>query len=127
MDWQLIIHDFLEDMAEELLHEGEHIIALDKAHLQVELGELKLTVAAGILIAVTACDLEVLVHSSDHQNLLEELGALGKGIELSGIDAAGNQKVTGALGGALDHGRGLNLVEVLRGKVLAAGEDEVMA
>jgi hypothetical protein len=89
-------------MAKEAFHQGEHVIALDEAHLQVQLSELELTVSTCILITVTASDLEVLVHTADHQDLFEELRALGKGIEFSRVVAAGDQEVPSSLWGAAD-------------------------
>jgi hypothetical protein len=49
-----------------------------EAHLEVELGELRLAVAAEVLVAEAARDLEVAVDAGHHQQLLELLRALGR-------------------------------------------------
>ena len=87
-----------------LLHEG---------HFAVDLGEFRLPVRAEILVAEAADDLEVAVIAGHHQQLLEGLGALRKGVELARIHARRHHKVAGALGGGLDEIRGLDLHEVL--------------
>ena len=85
-------------MAEEPLDHREDVVALDEGHLDVDLGEFRLPVAAGVLVAVAAGDLEVLVEARNHEDLLVELGALGQGIELAGVEAAGDEVVAGAFG-----------------------------
>ena len=74
-----------EDVAEEPFHQTQNIVTLYKAHLKVQLGELKLSVTSGVLVSVAAGNLEVFVKAADHQKLLVKLRALGKCIELSGI------------------------------------------
>ena len=82
---KLIVHHTLEHIAEEVLHQTQDIVTFDKTHLKIQLCELELSVSSGVLITVTACNLEVLVKSADHQKLLVELRALRQGVELSGI------------------------------------------
>ena len=81
---KLHVEHLPEHVVEQVLHKGKHIVPLDVAHLDVKLGELQLSVAPGVLVAVAAGDLEVLVHARDHQQLLVQLRRLGKGEELSG-------------------------------------------
>ena len=53
-----------------------------EAHLDVELGELRLAIAAQVLVAEAARDLEVAVVAGDHQQLLELLRRLRQRVEL---------------------------------------------
>ena len=85
MSGKLVVHHALEDVAEEPFHQTQNIVTLYKAHLKVQLGELELSVASGVLVSVAAGNLEVLVKAADHQKLLVKLRALRKCIELSGI------------------------------------------
>src|SRR5439155_8171844 len=55
----------------ELLAQVEHVVAIDEAHLQVELRELRLAVAALVLVAETARDLEIALEAGHHEQLLE--------------------------------------------------------
>jgi len=61
-------------MAHEPLAHREHIVALDEGHFDVDLGELGLAVAAGILVAVAAGELEIFVEARHHEDLLVQLG-----------------------------------------------------
>ena len=58
----------------------EHVVLVDEGHLDVELGELRLAVGAEVLVPVAPGDLVVALHARDHQQLLEQLGALGQGV-----------------------------------------------
>ncbi len=69
------------DVDEDLLGQGDDILLVHEAHLDVELGELGLAVRTEVLVAVAACELEVLLHPRDHQQLLEQLrGGLRQGV-----------------------------------------------
>jgi hypothetical protein len=61
-----------------------HVVGVGEAHLGVELHELELAVGAQILVAQAARDLVVAVHAADHEQLLEQLRALGQRVELAG-------------------------------------------
>ena len=52
-----------EYISEKILDQGKHIIASNIAHLDIELGELKLPVSARILVPVASRYLEVLVEA----------------------------------------------------------------
>ena len=62
------------------------VVLVDEAHLEVELGELGLAVAAQVLVAVAAGDLEVAVDAGDHQQLLELLRALRQGVDVARLE-----------------------------------------
>ncbi len=65
---------------QDLLGDGDDVVLVDEAHLDVELGELRLAVGAEVLVAVAARDLVVALHAGDHQQLLEQLRALRQGV-----------------------------------------------
>ena len=112
---------------EHLLDDGADVGRIDKAHFQVELRELGLAVGAQVLVAETACDLEVALDAGDHEQLLELLRALRQRIELAGLQAAGHDKVARAFGRALEQNRRLDLQEVAVGEVLANETDDLVA
>ena len=55
---------------QELLIDREHIVRIHKGELHIDLGELRLTVRAQVLIAVAARQLEVAVVAGAHEQLL---------------------------------------------------------
>ena len=69
-----------------------HVVLLDEAHLDVELGELRLAVGAEVLVAVAAGDLVVPLHAGHHEQLLEQLRALRQGVPGAGRRRAGTRK-----------------------------------
>ena len=96
----------------ELLHDGENMLAAREAHLQIDLGELKLAVGALILIAEAARNLEVAVEARDHQDLLEDLRRLRQGIKLARMHAAGHQEIARAFGRGLGQGSAFRFREI---------------
>ena len=78
--------DLPPELPDELAHDLEDVVAGDEAHLEVDLGELRLAVGAGVFIAEALADLQVAVAARDHQDLLEDLGALRQGVELAGVE-----------------------------------------
>ena len=100
-----------EDPHEHPLDQVLKIFGPDERGLDVDLGELGLTVGPQILVAETAGDLEVLVDAADHEELLVLLGSLGKGVEGTRRQARGNQEVAGPFGGALGENRRLDFPE----------------
>ncbi len=101
------------DVDRHLLDEVHHRLLGHEAHLEVELGELGLAVAAEVLVAEAAGDLEVAIHPGDHEELLELLGALRQGVDRPRLQARGDDEVAGALRGALDEDRRLDLDEAV--------------
>ena len=90
--------------------------ASDEAHLDVELGELRLAVGAEVFVAITARDLVVTLHSGHHEQLLEQLRALGKRVEGAGLKPSRHQEVTSPFRGGAGQRRGLDLDEVVVGQ-----------
>jgi hypothetical protein len=116
-----------DDADEQLLDQIHHVLALDETHLQIELGEFRLPVAPLILVAKAARNLEVLLVSGDHQQLLQLLGRLRESIELAGMDPAGHQVVSRPLGSGLEQNRGLHLDEAALVQEVADVLDHTMA
>ena len=114
-------------MTHEPLDEVQDILAVHEAHLDIDLGKLGLAIAACVLVAIAARDLEVFVEPRDHEELLIELRGLGERIELAGIEPGRHEVVAGAFRGRCDEGRGLELVEALGDEVLPCREGDLRA
>ncbi len=108
---QMAVGAFLHDADHQFLYERHDVFPGDETHLQVQLGKLRLPVAAQILVPEAAGDLEVPLKPGHHQELLQLLRGLGERVELAGMDAAGNQIVPGALRCALEEDGGFNFQE----------------
>src|SRR5262249_8537307 len=89
--------------------------------------ELWLAISAQVFVAEAARDLEVAVHSSDHQKLLELLWRLRQRIELARVEAAGHQVVARALGRALGQNRSFDLDKAVSVHVVTDVFDRAMA
>ena len=97
----------------ERLCKHTHVVGVDEAHLDIDLGELGLSIGAQILIAEATHDLKVTIEPRHHQQLLEQLGALRKRVEATGLHTARHQIVARAFrSGARQHRR-LDLQEPL--------------
>src|SRR4029077_7732633 len=101
-----------------------HRVLVDEAHLEVELGELRLAVTPEVLVPEAPGDLEIAVDTCDHQQLLELLGALRQGINRARLEPRGDDEVPGALCRRLDEVLRLDLDEAVRVMDLADGLDE---
>ena len=113
---QLHLHpDELPARRHHLFGQGDHVVLVDEAHLDVELGELRLPVGAEVLVAVAAGDLVVPLHPGDHQQLLEQLRALRQRVPLARVQPGGHHEVTRTLRGGAGQRRGLDVVEVVFG------------
>ena len=104
----------------------QYVFLLHKAHLAVDLGELGLAVGAQVFIAEAAHDLVVAVVARHHQQLLEGLGRLGQGVELTRVHAAGHHKIAGAFWGGLDQVWGFHLYEIHAVQVLAGFQGQAV-
>ncbi len=94
-----------------LLDEREDVLLLDEGHLDVDLGELGLTVGTQVLVAETARDLVVAFDAAHHEQLLEQLRTLRQRVEVPGLHPARHEEVTRALGGRLAQDGRLHLEE----------------
>ena len=107
-----VLADHLGQLHHQRLDHALHILLPHEAHLDVDLGELRLAVGAQVLVAEAAADLDVALEAAHLEQLLEELGALGQRVELAGVDAAGHQVVAGALRCGLGEDGRLDLDEL---------------
>ncbi len=105
--------DLLEDGDDHALHQAHDLLAIDERHFQVDLGKLGLPIVAEVFVAEAPGNLIIAIHAADHQDLLEELGRLRQRKELSGVDAARHQIVSGTLRCALRQNRRFHLQESL--------------
>ena len=99
---------FLEQVFCHAFEQVDDVVLFNEAHLAVDLCEFGLAVGTQVLVAEALHNLEVAVHTADHQELFERLGRLGQSIELSGIHARGHNEVAGAFGGRANQHRCLN-------------------
>jgi len=72
-----------------------------------------LAIRTEVLVAKALHDLEIAVKTRNYQQLFEDLGRLGEGIEGPLVDPAGDEVVPGAFGGALGQEGRLHLDEPL--------------
>ena len=111
--------DELPALPHDLLGQGNDVVLLDEAHLDVELGELGLAIGAEVLVTVASRDLVVTLHAGDHEQLLEQLGALWQGVPAARGQTGRYQEVTSPLRGGAGEGRCLDVVEVVAVQHLA--------
>ena len=116
-----------EGSAEEAFGRGEDGGHLGEGDLEVDLGEVGLAVGAEVFVTKAAGDLEVAVEARDHEDLLEDLRGLREGVEVAGMDAAGDEVVARAFGGGASEERGFDLEEAVVGEVLADGAGDLVA
>ena len=78
-----------------------------------------LAVGARVFVPKAAGYLEVLFDAGRHEQLLELLGRLRQGVEAAGVEAAGNEVVARAFGGAFDEYGGFDFEESALVEVVA--------
>ena len=115
------------DLDRHRFDEGHDGRLVDEAHLEVELGEFELAVAAQVLVSIAAGDLHVAVDAGDHQQLLELLRALRQRVDHARLEATRYDEVARALWGALDERRRLDLDEAVGVMDIADGLDHPAA
>ena len=121
------VQNLLEHPLQEALLDGLNLLLVQEGHLQVDLGELRLTVGPQVLVPEAAGDLEVPVKAGEHQQLLVLLGGLGQGVELAGMHPGGHQVVPGPFGGGLGEDGGLDLQEAILVEVVPADLHDLVA
>ena len=114
----LSIQSLLENLTHHTFHHGKNGFLIYEGHLNIQLSKLRLTICTEILIAEAAYNLEILLHTRNHQNLLVNLRRLWQSIELTWVQTAWYQEVTGTLWGGLTKHRSLNLQEAIAVKVV---------
>ena len=122
---RLALGELLEHAGDHGLHRREHVVLLDKAHLDVELIELaRQAVGARVLVAEARRDLEVAVEARHHQQLLVLLRRLRQRVEFAGMNPRRHQEVARAFRRGRRQDRGLELEEALLLHPLAHGIDD---
>ena len=106
---------------------GEDILLGHEAHLDVELIELQAAVGAQVLVPEAGGDLEVAVEARHHQQLLELLGRLRKGVEGPRVHPGRHQEVPGAFRRRSRQDGGLVLQEALLDHPVADRVDDLRA
>ena len=115
---------FLEDRFDESLAQFEDLILAEEGALDVDLGEFRLAVGPEVLVAEAPGNLVVALDAADHEELLEELGALGKGVELPLLRPARDEVVAGPFRGREVEARGLDLEEMMAVEVAPGRLDD---
>lgn len=91
-----------EGVGQDLFERAHDVVLVHEGHLDIDLGELGLTVGTQVLVAETLGNLIVALDATDHEQLLQELRGLRQGVEVARLDAAGDDEVAGALGRRLN-------------------------
>ena len=87
---------------EQSFDERVNVLALDEAHLQVQLGEFQLAVGALVFVAEAAGDLVIAFQAGDHEHLFELLRRLGQGVKSARLAAVGHEEFARAFGGGFE-------------------------
>ena len=75
---ELLAQHLLKDALHKALVHGHDVLLINEGHLHINLGKFRLAVGAQVLIAEAAGDLHIAVEAGAHQNLLIQLGGLGR-------------------------------------------------
>ena len=116
-----------EGVGQDLLERAHDVVLVHEGHLDIDLGELGLTVGTQVLVAEALGNLVVALNATDHEQLLQKLRGLRQGVEVARLDAAGNDEVAGALGRGLEQGGRLDLHELTVVQRLPNGKGKVGA
>ena len=106
-------------MINEAFHQFQNLIHIHEGHFHIQLGEFGLTVSTQVLVAEAASDLEITLHASNHQELLEDLRGLRQCIEFAGVYTAGNQIVACTLRSGFAQHRGFDFQETMLVQIVA--------
>ena len=98
----------------QLFGKRQHVLLVDEAHFQIELGELWLTIGPHVFVAEAASYLEVALNPRNHQQLFQLLWRLGESVKRSRMQTAGHQEVPSPFRGALDEYGCLDFEELPR-------------
>ncbi len=80
-----------------LFRDGDDVVLIDEAHLEVQLGELRLPIRPEVLVPIAPGDLVVAFQAADHQQLLEQLRRLRQRVPRSRPQSSRDQEVARAL------------------------------
>ena len=126
-DGDVPAQSFLEHVLQHAFAQLADVLFLHEAQLHVQLGEFRLAVGAQVLVPEAAGDLEIAVHAGHHEDLLEQLRALGQSEEFARLHAGGHQIVAGAFGRALAQHGSFDLVEAVLVHKAAGGDGDLVA
>ena len=87
-----------EGIGQDFFERAHNVVLVHEGHLDIDLGELGLTVGAQILVAEALGNLVVALDATDHEQLLQKLRGLRQGVEVARLNTAGNDEVASASG-----------------------------
>jgi hypothetical protein len=91
----LFFSNWFDEIFRERLSDSKYIFLFDEAHLAIDLVELTwVTIRAWIFISETWSNLEVLIHTTYHEELLVLLWCLRESIEFAMMEARWNEVVS---------------------------------
>ena len=85
-----------EGIGQDLFERAHNVVLVNEGHLDIDLGELGLTIGTQVLVAEALGNLIVALDATDHKQLLQELRGLRQGVEVARLNTAGNDEVAGA-------------------------------
>ena len=94
MSWQIVIQSFFENVLHHSFCCRKNFFSVCKTHFHINLSKFRLTISAGIFIAITSCNLEIFVKTRNHQKLFVKLWRLWKRIKFSRMNTAWNKVVS---------------------------------
>ena len=109
----------LKDRGQHSLRQSVNVIRPDERGLDVDLGEFGLAVGAQVFVAKAFCDLKILFHPADHEELLVLLRRLGESVEFARQDSAGDEEIARAFRCALGQDRRLHFDKALVIEIIA--------
>ena len=98
-------------MRDHLLEHVSNFFFTQKGGLDIDLGELGLTVGPQILVPETLGDLVITIVACNHQQLLKELGRLRQCKEVTIVHTTGHQVIPGTFGCTFGEHGGLDVNE----------------
>lgn len=87
-----------EGIGQNFLERAHDVVLVHEGHLDIDLGELGLTVGTQVLVAEALGNLVVALDATDHEQLLQELRGLRQGVEVTRLNTAGNDEVAAPSG-----------------------------
>ena len=125
---ELVLHTgSAEDFLKDTFHEIHHVSLFNKRHLDVDLGELGLTVSAQVLVAEATGNLVIALNAADHEHLLELLRRLRQSIELARVRTGRHEVIARAFRSRVCKDRSFNLDETTLVESLAHRLRNLMA
>ena len=118
------VPNLAQDFGHELVEHFHDFVLVHKGHFDVDLREFRLTVSAEVFITEALGNLEVAVHTGNHQELLVLLRRLRKGVELARVHAGRHEVVTCAFRSGLAKARSFDVFETVSVEEIVHGLEE---